>query len=279
MTETETETENFSSNLHLPIWPQGNPPPLNLLSKLVNDLLIEILIRLPNPRSSCQCKAVCKLWRSLITDPSFSLRFISHHQSRYQPAAVFLPSHKPQSILSFLPMPDEARPDLRAFDCFKDLLLCGFADLFGELGRSYLVCNPFTKQWIALPLAPEKPKGGHFGSAVVLVCQPRTSSSSKYNRLQQLGVEPEPEPEPAFVYSEYRFRVVCLFQCGDYMMLQVFCSESRKWTKFFFKDSVKRPGTNVAWWNGRLFLVHLQFTSLCSRLAAYDPFHLDMRPY
>ncbi|CAI0474709.1 unnamed protein product [Linum tenue] len=174
---TESETENFSSNLHLPsssicvpsaqrpIWPQGNPPPLNLFSKLANDLLIEILIRLPNPRSSCRCKAVCKLWRSLITDPSFSLRFISHHRSRYQPAAVFLPSHKPHSILSFLPMPDEARPDLRAFDCFKDLLLCGFADLFGELGRSYLVCNPFTKQWVALPLAPRKPKGGHYGSA------------------------------------------------------------------------------------------------------------------
>ncbi|CAL1362986.1 unnamed protein product [Linum trigynum] len=174
------------------------------------------------------------------------------------------------------PVPNEALPALRAFDCFKDLLLCGFADLFGELGRSYLICNPFTNQWIALPLAPKQPEGGYNGSAVVLACQPRTTSSSKYNFVQQLG--DEAEPEPAFVYSEYRFRVVCHFQCCDNMMLYVFCSESRKWTKVFFKHAVKRAWTNVTWWNGRMFWMHLHYISLCKKLAAYDPFRLDIAP-
>ncbi|CAI0458332.1 unnamed protein product [Linum tenue] len=49
------------------ICPEGNlpPPPLNLLSKLGDDLLIEILIRLPNARSSFLCKSVCKPWIQL----------------------------------------------------------------------------------------------------------------------------------------------------------------------------------------------------------------------
>ncbi|CAI0458827.1 unnamed protein product [Linum tenue] len=267
-----TNTENFSSGFDQPpsslYVPQGNPPPLNPFTKLVDDLITEILLCLPNPRSSSRCKAVCKRWRSLISDPTFNPRFISHHQSRYQPASLFLPSHNPQSMLSFLPLPDKALPALRAFDCFKDLLLCGFADLFGELGRSYLLCNPFTNQWVALPLAPKKPEGGHNGSAVVLVCQPH----SEYNFVQQ------PEPKPAFVYSEYRFRVVCHFQCCDDMMLHVFCSESRKWTKVVFKHAVKRPWSNVTWWKGRMYWMHLQYISLCSKLAAYDPFRLDIAP-
>ncbi|CAI0463960.1 unnamed protein product [Linum tenue] len=58
------------------------PPPLNLLSKLGDDPLVVILIRLPNPRSSCLSKTVCKSWRTLISDPSFDRRFISHHQTR-----------------------------------------------------------------------------------------------------------------------------------------------------------------------------------------------------
>ncbi|CAN0892206.1 hypothetical protein LINGRAHAP2_LOCUS17429, partial [Linum grandiflorum] len=131
---------------------------LNLMSKLGEDLLEEILIRLPNPKSSCRCKAVCKPWKSIISDPSFNRRFIAHHRSKYQTPSLFIPSHDPQSILSFLPIPDKIRPKLRVFDCFKDLLLCGFSEAFGELERSYFVCNPFTKQWIALPLAPRSPK-------------------------------------------------------------------------------------------------------------------------
>ncbi|CAI0458333.1 unnamed protein product [Linum tenue] len=57
------------------------PPPLNLLSKLGDDPLVVILIRLPNPRSSCLSKTVCKSWRTLISDPSFDRHFISHHQT------------------------------------------------------------------------------------------------------------------------------------------------------------------------------------------------------
>ncbi|CAN0892636.1 Putative F-box/kelch-repeat protein At1g15680 [Linum grandiflorum] len=266
--------ENYSSEWDLPLSSlfgkrrliRREVNALNLMSKLGEDLLVEILIRLPNPKSSCRCKAVCKRWRSLISDPSFNRRFIAHHRSKYQPPSLFIPSHDPQSVLSFLPLPDNARPNLRVFDCFKDLLLCGFVDTCDELRTSYLVCNPFTKQWIALPLAPRTQ--GYFRSAALLVCQPR----SNYN----LVADDEPE-SAAFVYSEYRFRVVLLLQCGSNMTLQVFCSESSTWRQGSRKNVIM-SSTNVVWWNELLVWVHYDMPSNRSVVLGYDPFRLDIRP-
>ncbi|CAN0892639.1 hypothetical protein LINGRAHAP2_LOCUS17670 [Linum grandiflorum] len=264
-------TKNCSSNSDLPpstlfekrrrIRPEVNA--LNLISKLGDDLLVEILIRLPNPKSSCRCKAVCKPWKSIISDPSFNRRFIAHHRSKYQPPSLFIPSHDPQSILSFLPIPDKIRPYLRVFDCFKDLLLCGFSQPFGELERSYFVCNPFTKQWIALPLAPRTLQTVvKNGSAATLVCHP----CSNY------------KPESAgFVYSEYQFRVVRLLQFGKMTMLEVFCSESGKWTQTLLKmNAIKMPWTNVVFLDERLFWMHYDANLGRSMLYGYNPFSNDV---
>ncbi|CAI0412470.1 unnamed protein product [Linum tenue] len=116
---------------------------------------MEILIRLPDPRSACRCKIVCQLWRSVISDASFNRRFVSHRQ-------IMTPGDLKSVVLSFLPpMPNgvKDRDALRVLHCDKDLVLCGFWDKAcddGEYSRSYLVCNPFTKQWHGLPLAPRK---------------------------------------------------------------------------------------------------------------------------
>ncbi|CAI0412468.1 unnamed protein product [Linum tenue] len=105
-----------------------------------------ILIRLPDPRSACRCKIVCQLWRSVISDASFNRRFVSHRQ-------IMTPGDLKSVVLSFLaPMPNgvKDRDALRVLHCDKDLVLCGFWDKAcdnGEHSRSYLVCNPFTKQW------------------------------------------------------------------------------------------------------------------------------------
>ncbi|CAI0449847.1 unnamed protein product, partial [Linum tenue] len=144
---------------------EPNPPP-SMISKIGDDILLEILIRLPNPRSACRCKAVCNHWRSLISDNRFNRRFVSHHQTLHKQQT--LPLHMNDAtdqqsvVMSFLPpMPDRVRECFKVLDCFKDMLLCGFRDVNeanDEIGRSYVVCNPFTKQWMALPLAPEKPE-------------------------------------------------------------------------------------------------------------------------
>ncbi|CAI0397020.1 unnamed protein product [Linum tenue] len=168
---------------------------VNSISKLGEDLLEEILIRLPTPRSACRCKAVGKPWCSLISSPRFNRRFVSRRRSinELQPPLV-LSSEDQQSIIpGFVPMPSVDH-DLRfaVLDSFQDLLLCGFQmpqDLDDEFRRSYFVCNPFTKQWIALPLAPAGP--------------------ARYPRL----------------VARYKTESGCATR------LDVFCSESGEWNK------------------------------------------------
>ncbi|CAI0377855.1 unnamed protein product, partial [Linum tenue] len=74
------------------------------ISKLGDDLLVQVLLRVPEARFACCCKLVCKLWNYLIFDPYLIRCFVSHHQRRNGGEALLRPS---DSILSFLPVPDE----------------------------------------------------------------------------------------------------------------------------------------------------------------------------
>ncbi|CAL1353128.1 unnamed protein product [Linum trigynum] len=227
---------------------EANLPP-TMIGELGSDLLEEILIRLPDPRSTSRCKLVCKRWGSMISSPRFNRRFVSHHQARN-------PSHPPmpadpyelvEIILSFLPpVPGRVRHYLRVLDCNKDLVLCGFWDLDcddGELSRLYLVCNPFTKQWIALPLAPSKQL--HYKSAAA--------------------------------------RVACIYQVmrpSKAVKLDVFCSESGEW----IKEALVCPdhfGTilRTISCNGEMFWQCIVAHGGPSvMVAACNPFRLDLPP-
>ncbi|CAI0459289.1 unnamed protein product [Linum tenue] len=181
-----------------------NPPPSPITKLRTDDQLVEILIRLPTPRTVCLCKAVCKRWNSLIFSPYFNRRFISHYQTIKDGPPLLLRSDdhpKTSAVLSFLPVPYQGRGRFAVLDSFKDLLFGGFVDRIyvdNELGRSYLVCNPITKQWVALPLAPEK-EGAH-GRAYIKYVHARLVCQSRYNCNLQLG------DGQVFVHSEYRFR-------------------------------------------------------------------------
>ncbi|CAI0449908.1 unnamed protein product [Linum tenue] len=266
-----------------------------MISKIGDDILLEILIRLPNPRSACRCKTVCKRWRSVISDHRFNRSFVSHPQTLNKQQT--LPLHTddatdPKSVvMSFLPpMPDRVRECFKVLDCFKDMLLCGFADVSRrnyEIGRSYVVCNPFTKQWMALPLAPEKPKD-YAATVTRLVCEPR---SSKGHFKLDLG-----DDEQVFAYSEYRFRVVCIYQHETSIKLDVFCPESGKWMKeAVVYDGYRRlRHKNVCSCNGKLFWLCVEdgegynaaelkvfqelnrFPEVNPFLAVFDPFRLDI---
>ncbi|CAL1386580.1 unnamed protein product [Linum trigynum] len=251
-----------------------NPPPPPI-SKLGDDLLIEILIRgLTDLRSACLSKPVCKQWNSLISSPAFNRRFVSHHEE----PPLLLPSHDPQSIiLSFLPVPAEPRQDFRVLDSCNDLLLCGFGDVYQyqieeEFRRLYLLCNPFTKQWIALPLAPERPIG-YLKLAARLVCEPLVSHNLDLGGDDQVTV-----------CSEYRFRVVCVYQDANSTKLDVFCSESGEWTKeaLVLDGHVKKPLINAVSCNGELFWVDSSARNGCDlnphSIVAFNPFRLDIPP-
>ncbi|CAI0449959.1 unnamed protein product [Linum tenue] len=288
--------ENFISDLYRPlreyrhrsakrrrVSPQLASLPPTTISKLGEDLLVEILIRLPNPRFACRCKLVCKRWTSLISSPRFNRRFVSHRQTMNltHPPMPDNPYELQSTILSFLPpMPSGVRDILRVTDCNQDLVLCGFWDPNsdnGELSRSYLVCNPFTKQWMALPLAPRK-SAAYDSQAARLVCEPRISVELDLGELD-LG------DDQAFVYSEHRFRVVCTYQTtppNEAIKLDVFCSESGEWTKEAFEwDRCRRMGSKgVISCSGELFLTYSQIgpNGLHTMVNGFNPFRLDVPP-
>ncbi|CAI0383575.1 unnamed protein product, partial [Linum tenue] len=163
------------------------------INKLGEYLLVEILIRsFPIPKCAYCCKLVCKQWNSLISGSYFNSCFVSHQKRRKEgegePPLMF--SYSRDHVFGFLPVPQEVR---YRRDSFMDLILCGFEEVIGELARSFFLCNPFTEQWVALPLAPEKSTQS---SKLFprLLCEPRSSCNL------DLG------DGKAFAYSEYRFR-------------------------------------------------------------------------
>ncbi|CAI0400178.1 unnamed protein product [Linum tenue] len=205
--------------------------PEHPISRLGDDLVGEILIRLPNPRSASRCKPVCKRWNSMISNPSFNRRFVSHHQSRNREPPLLLPSDDPlsSSILSFLPVPGEIRSEFVIWDSFKDLLLCGFkdwgSDTDSQMGRLFLLCNPLTKQWVALPLAPERITRHYRTAEVRLVCK-EVRNSKKSLELGDGQVFMYSSDYRFLVLLEYRTYLTMISRCETY----VFCSKSRKWS-------------------------------------------------
>ncbi|CAI0546958.1 unnamed protein product [Linum tenue] len=204
--------------------------PSSIISTLGDDddLLVEILIRLPGPKSAFRCKSVCRRWNALISAPYFSRRFVSHHQSLSPAAAaaaadefehpVLTPSQVRPLISSFLPFPDGTEFEFSVLDSVNDLLLLGFwgkDPTEQELRRTHLVCNPFTKQWAALPLAPKM-----------------AAWPSRYRWIVKLLVR-----EPLFDSSHVPcgFRVVRMYnpmrRGAAKVDVYMFCSRSGRWTK------------------------------------------------
>ncbi|CAI0412391.1 unnamed protein product [Linum tenue] len=225
------------------------------INNLGDDLLVEILFRL-HPRIACRCKLVCQLWRSVISAASFNRLLVSRLQT-------MSPNDLKLMVLSFIPpMPNgvEDRDALKVLDCDRDLVLCGFWDtenMDKKHGRAYLVCNPFTKQWNALPLAPRKLAAYH-SSVSRLVCEP----------------------------SGYRFRVVCMYVVRAFpsssIRLDLFCSESGNWTKdALVRDSHSRLSTkSLVSCNGELFWTYFEPRPMDvhQSLAVFNPFRLDLPP-
>ncbi|CAI0414308.1 unnamed protein product [Linum tenue] len=131
------------------------PPPATTIVQLGDDFLVEILIRLPNPRSACRCKAVCKRWKSLISNPiRFNRRFVSHHQSRNRQPVLLLPSDDPQAIIrSVIPMTTLlTQSSFAVMDSYKDLVLCGFSDRIGK--RNLQILLPLQSAYEAVGRPP-----------------------------------------------------------------------------------------------------------------------------
>ncbi|CAN6200187.1 unnamed protein product [Urochloa humidicola] len=144
------------------------------LARLTEDNVTDILLRLP-AKSVLRCRAVCKAWRDITSNPGF----LSAHAS-LQPADVVIytyqyvspapaPSrrrrggrgHLVDIGLDVVPVSfsDEVghRRHLLRYPKTQDWLLLASADgalLFKKNEWVYVICNPVTRQWAQLPRLP-----------------------------------------------------------------------------------------------------------------------------
>ncbi|CAI0546621.1 unnamed protein product [Linum tenue] len=248
--------------------PTNNNSPIG---KLGDDLIAEILIRLPSVRSAFRCKSVSQRWNSLISTPCFSRHFdsrlhmIGHAGEPEQP--ILTPSKLRESLLEFLPLTGFSRNHLAILDCCKELLLLGFPT--AGLGSNILVCNPFTEQWLVLPPRTWPTLPGRYFARTRLVCEP-----CKPIALLDPNSGAEEEASSTQHHCEYRFRVVRL---GLPTILDLFCSESGEWMNVglelsgqFCLDKELGRSCMTTSVDGELYWINLERT-----IVGWNPF----RPY
>ncbi|XP_066373555.1 F-box protein At5g07610-like [Miscanthus floridulus] len=125
---------------------EAAPNNRNTLASLTEDVVLEILHRLPTRSLFCY-KCVCHSWNGLISHnhkvlPQTVVGFI-YDSERGEPNFTSIPSECPN--LSFLPYPIDK---VAVLDCCNGLVLC----LCVEAARSrYVVYNPATKNLWVLP--------------------------------------------------------------------------------------------------------------------------------
>ncbi|CAA0825411.1 Unknown protein [Striga hermonthica] len=213
-----------------------------LLSNVSEDLLSEILLRLPNCRSAIQLNSVCRRWHSLISQPQFIPRFIRLHQDLDQSYTILFrmnyrsfrdtPEYyqlvctifseesliihgkhasSSSNYLDFMPSLMVVRASC------NDLLLVSpdtyyFDPRFRQHHQRYYICNPVTKKWFLIPR--ETPLGTRAGFA--LICN---KNSYKVVLLDKFIMRDAKGKEYVDAYRQ---------------TVSVFCSESGQWTKSFF---------------------------------------------
>ncbi|KAF7075274.1 hypothetical protein CFC21_080057 [Triticum aestivum] len=135
-------------------------------SRLSDDLLVEIISRVPFKSTRC-CKCVCRRWRDVVSNPDhrkklprstlagffyrtghLCCRTMNRHYKSLtgkkwcrgiDPALKFLPKYRLCDI------------HIDMLDCCNGLLLCRRQQTDYHGTTDYVVCNPATKTWIAVP--------------------------------------------------------------------------------------------------------------------------------
>ncbi|CAL5080113.1 unnamed protein product [Urochloa decumbens] len=132
---------------------------------LPDDLVVEILARLP-AKSLCRFKCVSRRWRSLTSDPAHRTRLAQTLSGFFFKSSghgwhfTGLPSSVTplggyygglslvDATLSFLP---STYREIEILDSYNGLLLLSCSDEHASPPPFYVVCNPATREWVALP--------------------------------------------------------------------------------------------------------------------------------
>ncbi|KAJ4833387.1 hypothetical protein Tsubulata_032967 [Turnera subulata] len=149
----------------------------SFLDDLLGDELLEQILCRLDFKTIHQCKSVCKRWLSLISSPEFIDRYVGFQQSLTPISSRFYlafdleespwtrrPSYRigiGKTALDFRFVFKPKPPPHRSKDSFFELVGSwnGLLLLVAKFQNSrhrprYYVCNPITKDWVALPPAP-----------------------------------------------------------------------------------------------------------------------------
>ncbi|BFG34128.1 hypothetical protein CerSpe_204020 [Prunus speciosa] len=230
------------------------------IDDLPQHLLVEILCRLPSSKIVFQCKCVSRRWFALISDPYFVLRFVSLQKcttddvlverdadmdailfysktnnrayGQYSIWEYFVMAALPAKCksrnlsLSFIPcFYQTTQTEPRMLGTYNDLILCSTIS-----EQEYYICNPYTRQWIALPLTPQV----HRGSGIMGF----TCDHPYYNHEELVGNQTS--SNNIKLNAEYRYRVVritvvkrnCL-ECP----VEIYSSETGQWRESVISSS------------------------------------------
>ncbi|KAK1696962.1 hypothetical protein QYE76_013660 [Lolium multiflorum] len=140
--------------------PGASPPTAPASPLEVDDLLREILIRLPpQPSSLPRASAVCTRWRGLVTDPNFLRIFRVHHRKKPPLLGFIELCHMGIEFTPILDPPDRIPPE--RFDigpCSRgtEVLHCrhGLILLIDLAWKEVVVCDPIAGEQRHVSIPP-----------------------------------------------------------------------------------------------------------------------------
>ncbi|KAL6203218.1 hypothetical protein ACLB2K_026921 [Fragaria x ananassa] len=179
------------------------------------ELLVEILCRLPCPKSVFRCKSVSKSWHSLTSDPNFIGRFlwIQRQNQTLIPGTIInqkwgdelLTTDLFEKLRSFK---TEEERRLEVLATWNNLVLCKKFSLFQDDGQ-YYICNPRTMrskdQLVTLP--PTYQRGV---VAIGFICEPYYKEEA-----DNITDQEEEERKVIKINAEYKCKVVRILPPED----------------------------------------------------------------
>ncbi|TVU50135.1 hypothetical protein EJB05_01492, partial [Eragrostis curvula] len=132
----------------------------NSMDHLTDDILVEILSRVPY-KSLLRCSCVSSRWRDLIAHPDNRRKLPQRAQTLagffyYSSTRCFVnvsETGAPLVDTSLAFLPDRERPGLFVLDSCNGLLLCHCFRFADPNVFDYLVINPATENWVAVPVS------------------------------------------------------------------------------------------------------------------------------
>ncbi|CAH9084496.1 unnamed protein product [Cuscuta epithymum] len=232
------------------------------------DILLEILARLPNSRNAIHASLVSHLWHSIISQQQFIPRFIGLREQKkkqqpysiifrivdvyqyvadeyYQPicklfseeSVVLHGGGKEETVTSCRSYPPSGSsggiqppsPNMVIrASCGDLLLLSQSARHYRCKPNSYYLCNPVTKQWFHLPHVDFN--GFLMGFAIVRMPPPAHNSHGSYEYKVAFIHYPIYYEDEYFAGDSWEFR------------MSIYCSKSRQWiVESWFRYPIPTP--------------------------------------